>query len=410
MRAAPTSFRKTCWPWRANEARLVKVLLIGNYENLRQQSMQRFAEMLREGLTAAGHDVRLVCPPVWLGRLRRGETGLAKWIGYLDRFLLYPPLLRRQIRWADVVHICDQANAVYVRHLRGKPHLVTCHDMLAVRAALGEIPESPTGYTGRLYQRWILRGLRRAQTVACVSDQSAEELQRVAGLPESRVTVVHNALNYPYCPMAATEGAAHLHALDLDPAQPFFLHVGGNQWYKNRPGVLRLFAELIRQPAFARHHLVMAGKPWTGTMRALTADLKLGDRVDERVEVSNEQLRGLYSRAEALLFPSLAEGFGWPIAEAQACGCPVVTTGRPPMSEVGGNAAIYIDPTDPAGAASRIAAALAERERWRSAGFENAARFSSETMIDGYVRSYAAVGGGVADAAGGPLSDSGRRA
>lgn len=387
----------------------MKVLLIGNYESLRQQSMQRFAEMLREGLTAAGHDVRLVRPLVWLGRLRRGETGLAKWIGYLDRFLLYPPLLRRQTRWADVVHICDQANAVYVQHLRGKPHLVTCHDMLAIRAALGEVPESPVGWTGRVYQRWILHGLRRAQAVACVSGQSAQELQRVAGLPEARVMVVHNALNYAYRPMAAAEAEAHLHALELDPAQPFFVHVGGNQWYKNRSGVLRLFAELIKQSAYARHRLVMAGKPWTGTMRALTADLKLGDRVDERVEVSNEQLRALYSRAEALLFPSLAEGFGWPIAEAQACGCVVVTTGRPPMTDVGGEAAIYIDPADPADAASRIAAALTERERWRTAALENAARFSSEVMIDGYLRSYAAVAGGVADALGSLVSDSAGR-
>lgn len=366
----------------------MKILLLGNYENLRQQSMQRFAEMLRAGLTAAGHEVRLVRPPVWLGRLRRGETGLGKWIGYIDRFLLYPPLLRRQIRWADVVHICDQANAVYVPQLRGRPHLVTCHDMLAIRAALGEIPESPTGWTGRLYQRWILRGLRQARAVACVSGQSAEELQRVASLPEARVTVVHNALNYPYRPMATAEAQAHLHALDLDPAQPFFVHVGGNQWYKNRPGVLRLFAELIKQPAFRAHRLVMAGKPWTEEMRALCTELKLDGRVDERVEVSNEQLRALYSRAEALLFPSLSEGFGWPIAEAQACGCPVVTTHRPPMTEVGGEAAIYIDPADPTGAAGVIASALSERERWRMAGLANAARFSTQAMLDAYVHWY----------------------
>ena len=388
----------------------MKILLVGNYENLRQQSMQRFAEMLREGLTAAGHEVRLVCPPVWLGRLRRGDTGLAKWIGYLDRFVLYPPLLRRQIRWADVVHICDQANAVYVRYLRAKPHLVTCHDMLAIRAALGEIPESPTGWTGRLYQRWILRGLRQAQAVACVSGQSAEELQRVAALPEARVTVVHNALNYPYRPMAAAEAKAHLHALHMDPAQPFFVHVGGNQWYKNRPGVLRLFAELAQHPAYRDHRLVMAGKPWTGTMRTLTTDLKLADRVDERVEVSNEQLRALYSMAEALLFPSLAEGFGWPIAEAQACGCPVVTTGQPPMNEVGGKAAIYIDPADPAGAATRIAVALTERERWRTAGLENAARFSTSAMVAGYVQCYEATIGDVAVISDGLASDPGRRA
>ena len=388
--------------------RPLKVLLLGNYENLRQQSMQRFAEMLREGLTAAGHEVRRVAPPVWLGQLRRGETGLAKWIGYLDRFVLYPPLLRRQIRWADVVHVCDQANAVYVRQLGDKPHVVTCHDMLAIRAALGEIADSPTGWTGRLYQRWILRGLRRARAVACVSRQTAEELRRVADLSEARVTVVHNALNYPYRPMPTAEADAHLHALDLDPGQAFFVHVGGNQWYKNRLGVLRLFAELIKQPAFVQHRLVMAGKPWTGSMRVLAVDLKLTHRVDERVEVSNEQLRALYSRAEALLFPSLAEGFGWPIAEAQACGCPVVTTGRPPMTEVGGEAAIYIDPEDPAGAAQRIVQALVDRPHWCAAGRENAQRFSTQTMIEGYLQRYAVITGGVAQDSPSFASDSGR--
>ena len=383
----------------------MNILLLGNYENLQQQSMQRFAEMLRAGLAAAGHEVRLVRPPVWLGRLRRSATGLGKWIGYVDRFLLYPPLLRRQIRWADVVHVCDQANAVYVPHLRGKPHLVTCHDMLAIRAALGQIAESRVGWTGRLYQRWILRGLRRTQAIACVSAQTSEELRRVAGVPEGRIAIVPNALNYPYRPMPAAEAEAHLRALGLSEARPFFLHVGGNQWYKNRPGVLRLFAELVTYPAYANHRLVMAGKPWTDEMRALVASLDLHDRVIERVEVSNEQLRALYSSAEALLFPSLQEGFGWPIAEAQACGCPVVTTGRPPMTEVGGNAAVYIDPSEPVGAARHIAQALAEGTRWRAAGLENAQRFSTAAMVAGYLRCYATVTGSVADASSALVAD-----
>lgn len=366
----------------------MKILLIGNYENLRQQSMQRFGEMLREGLTAAGHEVRLVRPSAWLGRLRSGETGLAKWVGYLDRFVLYPPLLRRQIRWADVVHVCDQANAVYVSHLRGKPHVVTCHDLLAVRAALGEISESPTGWTGRLYQRWILCGLRQARAFVCVSQQTAAELQRVAGIPASRVSVVPNALNYPYRPMRADDTNEHLRTLGLDPTQAFFVHVGGNDWYKNRLGVLRLFDELINKPAYAGHRLVMAGKPWTDKMRALCTELGLDGRVDERVDVSSEQLRALYSRAEALLFPSLAEGFGWPIAEAQACGCPVVVTGRPPMSEVGGEAAVYIDPADPENAAHLVIDALSHRQGLVEAGLHNANRFATATMLANYVAIY----------------------
>ena len=366
----------------------MRILLIGNYARLRQESMQRFADLLRQGLVAAGHEVRLVRPPVLLGRLLRGEAGLAKWIGYVDRFVIYPTLMRRQIKSWDVVHVCDQANAVYVPQMRKRPSMVTCHDMLAIRAAQGDFSEARTGWTGRLYQRWILKGLRKAQIVVCVSQQTADEFLRVAAMPEPRVTVVPNALNYAYRPMGSAEADAQLRVLDLDPAQPFFLHVGGNQWYKNRVGVLRLFGELIRYSAYHEHRLVLAGKPWTQEMRTLSASLGIGARVIERVGVANEQLRALYSRAEALLFPSLAEGFGWPIAEAQACGCPVVTSNRPPMSDVGGEAAIYIDPADPANGAQVMTKALVDRERWRVAGLENAARFSTEAMIEGYLRSY----------------------
>jgi glycosyltransferase involved in cell wall biosynthesis len=140
----------------------------------------------------------------------------------------------------------------------------------------------------------------------------------------------------------------------------------------------------------------MAGKPWTEEMRLLVASLKLDGRVVERVEVSNEQLRALYSSAEALLFPSLQEGFGWPVVEAQACGCPVVTTNRPPMNDVGGPAAIYIDPANPVDAAGKIASDLAECERWRRKGLENAVRFSMSAMLKGYLKLYRHAGQTVA--------------
>ena len=366
----------------------MKVLVLANYENSRQQSMQRFAGLIREGLEAAGHEVRLVRPPVVLGRLRRCETGLAKWIGYIDRYILFPPLLRWQKRWADVVHIV--ADAVYIPHLHGKPYVLTCHDMLAIRAASGEIAAFPTGWTGRIYQRWILRNLRKAQVVACVSQQTGEELQRLAGLAGDRVAVVPNALNYPYSPMKNDEAMARLKALRLDGTMPFLLHVGGNQWYKNRPGVLRIFAELVKRPGFEPHRLVMAGKPWPAELRQLAQELGLQSRALELVEVANEDLRALYSTAEALLFPSLQEGFGWPIVEAQSCGCPVITTNRAPMTEVGGDGAIYIDPEEAPSAADSIVTALAERERWRVAGFQNAVRFSRAAMVAGYVQCYRA--------------------
>jgi glycosyltransferase involved in cell wall biosynthesis len=109
--------------------------------------------------------------------------------------------------------------------------------------------------------------------------------------------------------------------------------------------------------------------------------------------VDNAALAALYSGAELLLFPSLEEGFGWPIIEAQACGCPVLTTGKDPMMEVGGNAAFYIaDPTDAEAGAAAVEKLLAQKESVRTAvvraGRENAARFSTERMIREYEAIY----------------------
>jgi glycosyltransferase involved in cell wall biosynthesis len=344
--------------------------------------------MMVRGLIAAGHEVRLVRPPAILGCLRRGETGLAKWIGYIDRFLFYPILLRQQVQWADVVHICDQANAVYIPHLGDKPYLLTCHDAFAIRAALGEIAESSTSWTGRIYQDWILANLQNARAVACVSAQTREEVQRLTGLPDYRITVVPNALNYPYKPMEQGAALNRVKQLGVDPQIPFFVHVGGNDWYKNRLGVVHIFNSIVRRPLYHQYRLVMAGKPWPAAMRALVSDLNLVDQVHELVEVSDEDLRALYSSAQALLFASLQEGFGWPIVEAQACGCPVITSRRSSMIQVSGGEAIFIDPAEPETAATQIESSWDARSQLVKGGLINAGRFDLQTMINKYVAAY----------------------
>jgi len=366
----------------------MKVLLVGNYLHNHQQSMQRFAELMRELLTAAGHEVRLLKPEPLLGNLKPGEAGLGKWLGYVDRFILFRPRLRRAARWADVVHVCDHGNAMYAGMLGGRPNVVTCHDLLAVQSALGEIPGNLTGFSGRIFQRWILSGLRRAQHVVCVSAQTRSELLRLSGLPAARCSVVPNALNYPYRPMASAAARERLQRLGAQAPWPFFVHVGGNQWYKNRAGVVRFFMQLAALSPFLHHYLIMAGKPWPDELRTVVQDSGLAPRIHEWTEVANEDLRALYSTAEALLFPSLQEGFGWPIAEAQACGCVVVTSNRAPMTEVGGDAAVYIDPDDVAGAAAVIATALADRDALVASGLRNAARFSGAQMVAGYGAAY----------------------
>jgi glycosyltransferase involved in cell wall biosynthesis len=363
----------------------MKVLLIGNYVHNQQPSMDRFSELLRGLYVGHGHDAHLLQPTAVFGQLSPGAEGLGKWLGYIDRFLLFGSQLRREVEWADVVHICDQANSVYAPRLMGKPHLVTCHDMFAIRSALGEIPANPTGWTGRIFQRWILSSLRKAQRVVCVSEQTCRELISVAGLAPERTAVVPNALNYPFRPMPAEDCRVRLRELGATEPVPFFAHVGGNQWYKNRAGVVRIFAHLAALPQFAEHHLILAGKPWSRELRLLIDHVGLAERVREWVDISNEELRALYSAADALIFPSLREGFGWPIVEAQACGCPVFTSDRAPMTEVGADAAAYFDPGDPQGAARVVAERIADAAAMSRRGLENAKRFSSASMLAGYL-------------------------
>lgn len=366
----------------------MKILLVGNYIHARQQSMQRYADLLHDLLTAEGHAVRLLKPEPWLGDFKPSEVGLGKWLGYVDRFVVFRWRLRQAARWADAVHICDHSNAMYASMLGNKPHVVTCHDLLAVQSALGEIPGNVTGFSGRFFQRWILSSLQQAQHVVCVSEHTRAELQRLSGLSADRCSVVLNALNYPYQPMEAHLARERLVRLGATETWPFFVHIGGNQWYKNRLGVVRLFMQLAALPQYQHHHLVLGGKPWPDDLRELVKGSGLAARIHGWTDLDNEDLRALYSSAEALLFPSLQEGFGWPIAEAQACGCPVVTSNRAPMTEVGGNAALYVNPDNTVGTAALVAHALASRQAMVEAGLKNAERFAGATMAAGFLSAY----------------------
>jgi glycosyltransferase involved in cell wall biosynthesis len=366
----------------------MKVLLVGDYPPVRQYSMRRFVELMRKGLQDAGLRVRVARPSPYFGRLWPHQDGIGKWMGYIDRFLIFPLHLKRTIRWADLVHICDQANAVYIPWLKDKPHVLTCHDLIAVRSALGEIAAYRTGITGGVYQRWILRSLRQSKNIVCISRSTADDLARLSGLSRSRVSIAPLPLNYDYRPMEALHARHRLQKLGLDPDAPFLLHVGGDCWYKNREGVLRIFSRLRRFAGCGDHRMVMAGSPLSGTQKRLIADLGIASHVWELPHVGCEDLRALYTMARAMVFPSLLEGFGWPIIEAQACGCPVFTTDRGPMTETGGSAAVYIRPADEQAAAERIARGLSDREQMAAAGFRNAARFSASAMIGKYLQVY----------------------
>jgi glycosyltransferase involved in cell wall biosynthesis len=367
------------------------VLLIGNYPPDRQQSMERFAMMMLAGLTAAGIPAELIQPQPFFGRFRYAGGFLAKWLAYIDKFILFPWRLRTRTTTAPaLVHICDHSNAMYARHLRGVPVVATCHDLLAVRGALGEQTDCPATSTGKLLQRWIVSGLEAATVISCVSQATLADAQRLVASRDGkpRFEMITLGLNYPYRLLPRPEALARLSANPvLAQGTPFALHVGSNLRRKNREGVLRIFA---RSKDEWNGSLVFAGESLSDALRALARQLGVLDRVIEVPHATSELLEALYNCATALLFPSTFEGFGWPIAEAHACGCPVICTNREPMKDVAGNAGLTHDVADEAGFTADLLRLTnpAERELWSARALENAKRFSTALMIAKYRELY----------------------
>lgn len=365
----------------------MKVLLVGNYEFDGSTSMQIWADALLRELSGLGIEVSLIRPKPLFGRLRPSKDGLGKWFGYIDRFLLFPRELRMAAAKADVVHLCDHGSAVYAARLKGKPIVVTCNDMLAVRGALGEVPDCPASFFGHLLQKWICRGLQRATRVACISQATFNDARRILGTDQN-LCVILDGLNYPFQPLPAEEVSRRL--ADIRTLQkPFVLHVGSSHARKNREGALRVFAKAAEEIDL---QLVFAGEALTQNQIRLANELRVYDRIVQAEKPGVEIIEALYNRAVALLFPSRYEGFGWPPIEAQACGCPVVASDIPPLVEVLGKSAVIRPLEDQNGMAEsivKLAMDKEHREQVRKCGFENVrSRFQTSRMMDQYVRLY----------------------
>jgi glycosyltransferase involved in cell wall biosynthesis len=358
--------------------------------------MRRFASLMLRSLTARGIAASLITPQPFFGSLKPSGNGFGKWLGYLDKFVVFPFQLRRAVRAAReesraggsgekarlVVHICDHSNAMYSGWLPGVPLVITCHDLLAVRGALGEATDCPASFTGVLLQRWILRGLARAGAIVCISSATRTDVERLVSNGAEKARLAFLGLNHSYKVLAPEERERRL-AQFPRLHKPFLLHVGSNERRKNRAGVLRIFHKVSSRWDGC---LVFAGEAIPPGLRQLARDLGISERVVEIVQPGGELLEAIYNQAFALLFPSTFEGFGWPIIEAQASGCPVVCSNSGPFPEVVGEGGLTRDVTDEDGLASSVLQLTdpEQRDRIVQQGLENVRRFTTERMMDQY--------------------------
>jgi glycosyltransferase involved in cell wall biosynthesis len=325
------------------------VLLVGNFKPDRQESMIRFGQSLFDGLSARGISCEYSAPtPVISSYAKNTQTGFSKYLGYVDKYCFFSQKLSQKIKNLkrnSIVHILDHSNSPYLSVVQDTTHLVTCHDLIAIRSARGEFSEHTLGSLGKFQQGHILKHLQRAQYIACNSTQTQRDLLRITQRNPKKSGIINMGLNYPYEPLAIKEAEILIGPLfaKTNHAIPshYILHVGSDAWYKNRAGVLEIFAQLRNQKNSQLECIFIGPTPDEALDRQMRA-LRIRHLVHFFEKINNLQLQALYSCAQCLLFPSIVEGFGLPIIEAMACGCPVITTGIEPMTELGESAARYI--------------------------------------------------------------------
>jgi glycosyltransferase involved in cell wall biosynthesis len=252
------------------------------------------------------------------------------------------------------------------------PSVVTIHD-------LGHryFPEAHTHFQ-RLYLELSTRwAARQATRLIAISQTTANDLNRFYGAPAEKIQVIYEATAAPG-PVSRSQQAAVAQRYAL--TRPYALYLGTIQPRKNLARLIQAYARLHAQQPLP-WDLVLAGNPgWlSDPLYALVAEQGLSERVRFIGYVAETELPALYQGAHFFCFPSLFEGFGLPILEAQSYGVPVMSANNSSLPEVAGDAAILVDPTDVeaiAEAMLRLSQDEALRQQLIAKGHENVKRFS----------------------------------
>ncbi len=250
------------------------------------------------------------------------------------------------------------------------PSVVTIHDL-----GYHRFPQAHSHFQ-RIYLPWSTRwSAWAASALIAVSHATALDLQHYYNTPPQKITVIHEATNWPIAAWSTQEVRAHYPL----PAT-YALYVGTLQPRKNLSRLIRAYHQLLQRSSIGWNLVLAGASGWeSGALKQIVVDLHLTDRVHFLGYVADEALPALYAGAHFFCFPSLFEGFGLPILEAQTHGVPVMSANNSSLPEIAGDAAILVDPTD----VDAIADAMLQlsqdeplRQRLITAGYANIKRFS----------------------------------
>ena len=256
----------------------------------------------------------------------------------------------------------------------GVKTLVTIHDLIFIR-----YPHYYKRIDRKIYDRKFRHACRVSDQIHSISEQTKHDLITFFEVPEDKITVIYQSVNPVFFERANKTVRQELRKKYQIPKK-FILSVGTVEPRKNLLGLLEgMVASKVYIP------LVVVGKVTDylhKVQKFIEADLNRL-QVYFLPRINDDELAILYQMADVMIYPSLFEGFGLPVAEAQASGCPVITSNTSSLPEAGGEAAIYINPEKPEEIGKALKTLLADlplRKKLIAEGLINARRFTPDNF------------------------------
>lgn len=308
-------------------------------------SMEVYADNLVASLKNVRPDwtIEEVAPRPWNSpdKLWQSGTGLKK---YYETFWRHPRAVSHLD--ADIFHVIDQCDGhiAYRLKQKGKPVVVTCHDL--VQFIYPEIlrDQSRIPAISMASWRYAVNGMKQADHIASVSTNTAKDITRFLEISPSQITVVPNGVEAIYQPLEAEDRDRERKRLNTPPETIALLNVGSTHQRKNIIAVLKVLKSLNEQGISAC--LWRTGAEFTSQQQDFVSEHNLEQHIISLGNLDQETLVKTYNAADILIAPSMYEGFGLTILEAMACGTPVITSNQSSLPEVAGDSAVLIDPTD----------------------------------------------------------------
>jgi glycosyltransferase involved in cell wall biosynthesis len=231
--------------------------------------------------------------------------------------------------------------------MRGRV-VLTLHDLMQIEHPDITFPRRWQGYLVKAYAQVTIKyALRRADQVIAISQFTAGRAESLFGIPRAGMTIIPHGVEERFFRVGpGKDPGDDRWDTSAGPTPPrFFLVVGHSKPHKNVARVIGALALIAQRYGNVRLRLVGRGDGYD-QLREQARSLGLSGKVDFLRVVPETMLLSLYRRAVALVMPSLVEGFGLPVLEAQAAGCPVIVSTRGALAETAGDAALLVEPTD----------------------------------------------------------------